>query len=85
MQPDIGLIGHAYWDFFDHKVPLTCASLTEALNANQFQITYLRHPFLPYSTKVKYLPLWPIILKIYLAVRPFQYIFGKQFFLCAQK
>lgn len=85
MQPDIGLVGHAYWDFFDHKVPLTCASLTEVLLANQFRITFLRSPFLPYSTKLKYLPLWPFLFKIYLHVRPLHFFFGKQFFVCAQK
>jgi ubiquinone/menaquinone biosynthesis C-methylase UbiE len=85
MQPDIGLVGHKYWDFFDHKVPITCASLVEVLKADNFTIKYLRFPFLPYSTKVRFFPLWPPLLKIYLKFRPLQYIFGKQFFVCAEK
>lgn len=85
MQPDISLIGHSYWDFFDHKVPITFASLTEALIANQFRISYTRYPFLPYSTKVRFLPLWPPLLSIYLKVRFIQIILGKQFFICAEK
>lgn len=85
MQPDIGLVGHAYWDFFDHKVPITCASLLEVLVADGFKISYLRYPFMPYSTKVRFLPLWPPLLKIYLRLRILQRIFGKQFFVCAQK
>lgn len=85
MQPDISLVGHSYWDFFDHKVPITYASLIEVLRANQFKIVYSRHPFLPYSTKVKFLPLWPPFLSIYLKIRVLQTIFGKQFFICAKK
>ncbi len=85
MQPDISLVGHEYWDFFDHKVPLTLASLTEVLLANQFKIHYVRFPFLPYTTKTKFLPMNSFLLKIYLKVIFFQKIFGKQFFICAKK
>lgn len=85
MQPDIKLVGHAYWDFFDHKVPITLDSLVEVLKADGFYIKYIRYPFLPYSTKVRFLPLWPLFLKLYLRLRPFHYIFGKQFFICAKK
>lgn len=85
MQPDIKLVGHAYWDFFDHKVPITTTSLLEALASIGFSIAYLRSPFMPYSTKVKWLPLWPPLLRLYLKTRPLQYLFGKQFFVCARK
>lgn len=85
MQPDIGLVGNSYWDFFDHKVPITYASLIEVLNANNFKIRFTRYPFLPYSTKVKHLPLWPPLLSIYLKIRLLQILFGKQFFICAEK
>lgn len=85
MQPDIKLVGHAYWDFFDHKVPITTTSLLEALTSIGFSISYLRSPFMPYSTKVKWLPQWPALLRLYLRFRPLQYFFGKQFFVCAQK
>lgn len=85
MQPDIALVGHKYWDFFDHKVPLTLASLTEALIANDFSISFVMHPFLPYTTKVKRIPLWPVLLRFYIHFRPLHFIFGKQFFICAEK
>lgn len=85
MQPDIKLVGHDYWDFFDHKVPITCASLLEVLKADKFKIKYLIYPFLPYSTKVRFLPLNPILFKIYLKFRFLHLIFGKQFFVCAVK
>ena len=85
MQPDISLVGSSYWDFFDHKVAITYASLLEALHAIGFKIADKRYPFLPYSTKVRFLPLWPPLLSIYLKFRPLQYLFGKQFFICAEK
>lgn len=85
MQPDIGLVGNRYWDYFDHKVPITAASLTEVLKAIGFEISDLHYPFLPYSTKIKYFPLWPVLLKIYLRCKPLHHIFGKQFFVCAKK
>lgn len=85
MQPDIRLIGNEYWDFFDHKVPITYSSLIEVLLADQFKIAFSRCPFLPYSTKVRFLPLSPWLFKIYLMFRPLHYIFGKQFFICAEK
>lgn len=85
MQPDIGLVGQEYWDFFDHKVPITCASLIEVLNVLNFKIKFLRYPFLPYSTKVKHLPLYPPLLRVYLKLRFLHFLFGKQFFVCAEK
>jgi ubiquinone/menaquinone biosynthesis C-methylase UbiE len=85
MQPDIRLVGHQYWDFFDHKVPITFSSLLEVLLSNNFKIKFTKYPFLPYSTKVKHLPLHPFLFLIYLKFRPLQIIFGKQFFICAQK
>ena len=85
MQPDISLVVNSYWDFFDHKVPLTYASITEVLLADKYIIHTVVHPFLPYSTKIRFLPLWPLLLKTYLKIRPLHYIFGKQFFICAEK
>lgn len=85
MQPDVNLVGGEYWDYFDHKVPLTFLSLLEVTRAIGFNLKDSRYPFLPYTTKTKFLPLSPILLKIYLKIRPLQIIFGKQFFLCLTK
>ena len=85
LQPDILLIGAMYWDFFDHKVPLTTRSIVEVLEAAGFKITYLHSPFLPYTTKTKYLPMYPWVLKLYLRLKLLHRIFGRQFFVCAQK
>lgn len=85
MQPDIKLVGDSYWDFFDHKVPLTFDSIKEVLRTNNFSIISSKYPFLPYSTKtfLIYFPVW--LFKVYLNLGILQFIFGKQFFICAQK
>ena len=85
MQPDIRLVGSSYWDFFDHKVPITYQSLREILEAIGFKIIYYRYPFLPYTTKLKLIPLNPLLLYFYIKLRPLHFIFGKQFFICAKK
>jgi len=85
LQPDIYLAGDSYWDFFDHKVALTTKSLVEALEAVGFKITYLHSPFLPYTTKIKYLPMHPLLLRIYLRLPLLHRLMGKQFFVCAKK
>ncbi len=85
MQPDISLVGHEYWDYFDHKVPITSSSLVEVLRAIGFKITHLHSPFLPYTTKTRFLPLSPLLLRIYIRLRLLHRFFGKQFFIVAEK
>lgn len=85
MQPDIRRVGDEYWDYFDHKIPITEKSLAEAVKSAGFRIIDKRSPFLPYTTRAWWLPMSPGLLKIYLQLRPLQLIFGKQFFLCLIK
>ncbi len=85
MQPDISLVGHEYWDYFDHKVPITSSSLVEVLKAIGFKISHLHSPFLPYTTKTRFLPLSPLLLRIYIRLRFIHRFFGKQFFIVVEK
>ena len=85
MQPDISLVGHEYWDYFDHKVPITSSSLVEVLKAIGYKIYHLHNPFLPYTTKTRFLPLWPLLLRLYIKLPFLHPLFGKQFFVVAQK
>lgn len=85
MQPDISLVGHEYWDYFDHKVPITSTSLVEVLTAIGFKIAHLHNPFLPYTTKTRFLPLWPLLLRLYIKLPFLHPLFGKQFFVVAEK
>jgi SAM-dependent methyltransferase len=83
MGPNIKFVSGAYWDFFDHYVPLTELSLTEALKKCGFEIEFCAARFLPYSmSQGRNYPLW--MLKVYLAI-PFAWrLFGKQFLIVAQ-
>lgn len=74
IQPVIDLAGSRYWDFIDHQVPLTRASLLEAV-ANTGLATQRFIPrFLPYTTKI-WIPKSPLFLAAYLLIpwilRPF--------------
>lgn len=85
LQPNVKLVGGAYWDFFDHYTPLTEKSLEEALDiTGGFIIEDIIVRFLPYTTKSRIPQMdWMIYLycKIPLAWR----IMGKQTFITAIK
>jgi SAM-dependent methyltransferase len=49
MGPNIRYVGGAYWDFWDHYLPLTERSLAELLTTSGFQIERLIPRFLPYT------------------------------------
>jgi SAM-dependent methyltransferase len=77
LQPNIRLIGGAYWDFIDHKVALTEKSLVEAGELAGHETEHLVRRFLPYTTKSR-LPQTALLLRIYLALPPLQWLMGKQ-------
>jgi SAM-dependent methyltransferase len=77
LQPNIRLVGDAYWDFIDHKVALTEKSLVEAAELAGFRTTTLVTRFLPYTTKSR-LPQHPRLVRAYLAFRPGWLLFGGQ-------
>ena len=84
LQPNIRYAYKEYWDFFDHHVPLSHGSLAEALRMAGFEIIFLRPRFLPYTTKSR-LPQAAWILRLYLALAPAQWLFGKQMLVVARK
>lgn len=84
LMPNLRYVGAAYWDFLDHQLPLTDKSMIESLELNGFKIIESRAKFLPYSTKSK-LPKAPILVSLYLKLRPLHLIFGKQSLIVAAK
>jgi len=84
MGPNIKHVPGAYWDFWDHHIALTEASLSEALRTRGFEITVCLDRFLPYTmaTGREY----PIaLLRAYLKL-PFAWrFFGKQFLVVAAR
>ncbi len=84
MGPNIKYLPGAYWDFWDHYLPLTEASLDESLRVHGFEIVRNIARFLPYT--MAHGPRYPIFfLKAYLKIPLAWRIFGKQFVLVARK
>jgi SAM-dependent methyltransferase len=77
LQPNIRLTGGKYWDFLDHKTPLTEKSLEEAADLAGFKTQRIITRFLPYSTKSK-LPQAPTLVRLYLKVPLMWRFMGKQ-------
>lgn len=77
LQPNVKLVGAAFWDFIDHRVPLTEASLVEAATFAGFETRDLIRRFLPYSVKGR-LPTHPALVRVYLAFPPAWWLLGKQ-------
>jgi hypothetical protein len=84
LGPNIRYAYREYWDFFDHLVPLSHVSLKEALALAGFTVEHCWPRFLPYTTKGR-LPMHPLFVRLYLTFPPAFRIFGKQFFIVAQK
>lgn len=84
MGPNIKCVPGAYWDFFDHYLPLTELSLAEALRKAGFELNLCIARFLPYtmSNRTNY-PLWA--LRLYLSMHIAWPIFGKQFLVVGSK
>jgi SAM-dependent methyltransferase len=84
MQPNVRALGGRFWDFVDHTLPLTEKGMAEALEVSRFEVVECRARFLPYTFKSR-LPTWPWLVRLYLALPPAQWFFGKQMFLVAQR
>ena len=77
LQPNLRLVGAAYWDFIDHKVALTDRSLVEAAELAGLRKRKLVNRFLPYTTK-SVIPRHPLLVRAYLAFPPMWTLIGQQ-------
>jgi SAM-dependent methyltransferase len=84
LQPNIRYAGGAYWDFFDHHLPLTERSLVEALELVGLKPTEVRPRFLPLTSKSA-LPQHPFFVWLYLKISIAQRILGQQSWIVAVK
>jgi SAM-dependent methyltransferase len=82
VQPNVRLTGGRFWDFFDHSLPLTEKGMAEVLTVAGFRVTEVRARFLPYTTKSR-LPQSASLVRLYLKLRPAQWVFGKQMLVVA--
>jgi len=84
MGPNIRYLRGAYWDFWDHYVPLTEKSLGEALQSRAFRSELSVARFLPYTMAEG--PQYPLsCLRLYLRLRWSWRFFGKQFLIVAER
>lgn len=77
LQPNFRLEPGRYFDFLDHRTILTDASLVEALEVVGFGIVERRARFLPFTSKSRF-PKWEWAVRLYLRLRPAQWLLGKQ-------
>ena len=84
LGPNIRCVGGAYWDFLDHHLPLTEASVAEALVLAGFRVESARARFLPYSTKSR-LPQAPWLVALYLRVPLAWRLLGQQFLVIGRR
>lgn len=84
LQPNVRLIAGAYWDFFDHHIPLTEKSLVEAVTTLGMRPAHVVTRFLPYTTK-SLLPQSPWLVRLYLKVPLAWRLLGKQSLVVALK
>ena len=82
LQPNIRLVGAKYWDYVDHTLPLTEKSLVEAFHLTDFEVTFQRTRFLPYTANSR-IPAIPALIKLYLKLSIAQFFMGKQTFIIA--
>jgi SAM-dependent methyltransferase len=84
LQPNVRLLGGAFWDFLDHSLPLTEKSLAEAVETAGLVVTEVKTRFLPYTTVGRRLPS-ARLLGLYLRLRPAQWLLGKQTWMVATR
>ena len=84
LQPNIRYAPGAYWDFYDHQLPLSHRSCAEAFRKAGLQVVELRGRFLPFSTRSA-LPKHPMLVRLYLLLRPAWWVFGRQFLIVGRK
>ncbi len=84
LGPNVRVIPHTYWDFWDHRTPISDRSLVELLEALGYELVEVVPKFLPYTT-VSRLPKASPLVRLYLKVPLAWRVLGAQFFVHARK
>ena len=84
LGPDIRYAKGRYWDFFDHIIPLTARSLSEALELAGFRTERVVDRFLPYTLAGRRPPP-SFAIRAYLRLRPVWRLVGGQVLVVAAK
>lgn len=84
LQPNVKYLAAAYWDFYDHVLPLSHLSTQEAFVKAGFEVDQLIPRFLPFTTKSR-LPQHPWLVRLYLQVPIAWRVLGRQFLIVGRK
>ena len=84
MGPNIRYLAAAYWDFYDHCLPLSHLSLEEGLVQADYEIERIVPRFLPYTSRSR-LPRHPALIALYLKAPLVWRLLGKQFLVIGRK
>ena len=84
LGPNARFIGGAYWDFWDHHLPLTDTALGEGFAIHGFTVEECIDRFLPY-TMVNRRRFPSILVSLYLKFPVMWKLFGKQFLVVGRK
>jgi SAM-dependent methyltransferase len=84
MQPNIRIEPGRYWDYYDHKIPLTELSMEEALLSAGFKIEFKLAKFLPF-TSTGNISTHPLLVWLYLKTPIVWKLMGGQFLIVAYK
>lgn len=84
LQPNIKYAPGDYWDFYDHHLPLSHLSCAEAFRKTGFEVVELVDRFLPFTTCSR-LPQHPVLVGLYLRVRPAWRLLGRQFLIVGRR
>jgi SAM-dependent methyltransferase len=78
LMPNIRYVGGRYWDYLDHHLPLTDASVAEALDVSGYAVEEQVGRFLPYTVKDARFEVRPFMVRSYLRIRPAWRLLGRQ-------
>ncbi len=84
LGPNFRRCPKAYYDYFDHHLPLTEKAVAEALLLTGFTVELVWPSTLPYTFRSR-LPSWSWLVRLYLKLPILWGIFGAQFFLVGRK
>lgn len=85
LMPNLRYVGGRYWDYFDHHLPLTDASLVEGLRMAGFAADRVIPRFLPYTVKDSPVRVSRAMVHAYLKCPLLWRFVGGQMFVAAHK
>lgn len=85
LMPNLRYVGNRYWEFFDHHLPLTDASLAEGLTIAGFAVDRVIPRFVPYTVKDSPVKVRAGLVRLYLRMPVLWRLLGRQMFVAAHK